>query len=143
MRTIEKPALHCEEVTTPAGLAQLRRVWESLFDEAEAATPFNSWHWMSTWWDVFGHGKELRVILIREGDRVIGIAPFYERCYGVGPLRVRVLRQLGDGSELTELQGALIARGRRSDVVAQLSDHFRRRCGGCWDVLIWQGVFLF
>ena len=31
--------------------------------------------WMQAWWQVFGAGAEMRVRTVREGDKVIGIAP--------------------------------------------------------------------
>ena len=32
--------------------------------------------WMSTWWDFFGAGFYLSLIAVRDGDRIVGIAPF-------------------------------------------------------------------
>jgi CelD/BcsL family acetyltransferase involved in cellulose biosynthesis len=31
--------------------------------------------WMQVWWQVFGAGAEMRVLTVREGDKVIGVAP--------------------------------------------------------------------
>src|SRR4030042_771980 len=31
--------------------------------------------WMQVWWQVFGAGAEIRIRTVREGEKVIGIAP--------------------------------------------------------------------
>lgn len=133
--------LSIQEVTTQAGLDALRADWEALSAIAESASPFNSWLWLATWWQVFGGTYTLRVFVVRAGMRIIGIAPFYVLSFGIGPLRLRVLVPLGYGNDLTERLEILVARGRRADVIVQLGAHLARRRKRLWDVLIWDGVW--
>jgi len=132
--------MRIEEVTTRECLTALRPAWDSLFAQAETASPFNSWVWMATWWDLFGQGKELRVFVVREGDCVVGIAPFYSLSLKAGPLQVRTLMQIGRGNCLTELLEILVARGKRTEVVRELSRYLAERRRGLWNTLIWAGV---
>jgi CelD/BcsL family acetyltransferase involved in cellulose biosynthesis len=132
--------MRVEEVATAEGLAALRPAWDALFAEAETASPFNSWVWLATWWDLFGTGKELRVFIVWDGQRAVGIAPFYALAFKVGPLQLRVLMQLGRGNCLTEVLQMLVARGRRAEVVARLAEHLVQRRRGLWDAMIWAGV---
>jgi CelD/BcsL family acetyltransferase involved in cellulose biosynthesis len=50
--------------------------WDPLRAESLARGPFLSWEWQSLWWDTFGGDRELWLLAIREGDALVGIAPF-------------------------------------------------------------------
>jgi len=67
-----------EVVTTDARLAELRHVWDELVDSATVSHPFLSYEWMATWWECFGAGAELRIVIVRAGDEAIAIAPLME-----------------------------------------------------------------
>jgi CelD/BcsL family acetyltransferase involved in cellulose biosynthesis len=62
----------------------LERVWDELFNANPNHTPYQSWQWNATWWRHFGVSGELRVLLVEEEGRVIGIAPLRvkRRLYG-------------------------------------------------------------
>lgn len=81
-----------EVVCDRAALEALAPEWNRAVAEAGIEHPFLSHEWISTWWDSFGAGKGLHVILVRRGGRLMGIAPLLEdeeRLYG---LRLRCLR---------------------------------------------------
>ncbi len=59
-----------ENMTTTAVLAALRPTWKALSADAEMASPFNSWLWQWTWWELFGAVKELRIGVIGSGTLV-------------------------------------------------------------------------
>ncbi len=52
------------------------RQWNLLADQNETCTPFQSYEWFKSWWTVFGNQYGLYIILVFDGDRVIGLAPF-------------------------------------------------------------------
>lgn len=75
-----------EVVREAAALQALAPEWTRLTAEAEITHPFLSHEWLCTWWDCFGAGKTLHVILVRAGARLVGVAPLVrseERMYGV------------------------------------------------------------
>jgi CelD/BcsL family acetyltransferase involved in cellulose biosynthesis len=37
--------------------------------------PYSSYHWLRAWWQHFGTGRKLCVLLCRRGDQTVGIAP--------------------------------------------------------------------
>ena len=111
-----------------------------MFARAESATPFNTWLWMSTWWDLFGQGKALRVFVVRDGDQTIAIAPFYAMIYRLGPMRLRILLPCGEGNDLTERIEMLVASSRRSDAIGQLASYLSSRRSRLWDLMMWTGV---
>ncbi|WP_206302944.1 GNAT family N-acetyltransferase [Streptomyces sp. WAC 01529] len=53
----------------------LAEPWGRLYRSCEAATPFQSHAWLSSWWRSYGRPGRLRVLLVREGDRLIAAAP--------------------------------------------------------------------
>lgn len=75
-----------EVVRERAALQALAPEWTRLNAEAAIEHPFLSHEWLCTWWDCFGAGKTLHVILVRAGGRLVGVAPLVrseERMYGV------------------------------------------------------------
>lgn len=77
---------------TPDWPRTLRDDWRALFDADSAASPFQSWEWLSTWWRVYGRGRSPYIITAYEGDDLVGILPMLKT---VGPWRT--LRSLGVG----------------------------------------------
>ncbi len=49
--------------------------WDTLFKSASRATPFQSWPWLSSWWESFGAPRALRVITVRRGGELVGALP--------------------------------------------------------------------
>jgi CelD/BcsL family acetyltransferase involved in cellulose biosynthesis len=55
----------------------LQSSWQELFDSNPNNSPYQSWHWNFTWWKHFGTSGALRLILVEEDGRLIGIAPLF------------------------------------------------------------------
>jgi len=75
-----------EVVREPAALYSLAPEWSRLMADSPIDHPFISHEWLCAWWDSFGAGKTLHVILVRAGPRLVGVAPLVlsvERMYGV------------------------------------------------------------
>lgn len=60
-----------------AAIAPIAEEWDALALEAGAA-PFARPGWIKAWWSEFGEG-ELRIIALREGDRLRAVLPLRER----------------------------------------------------------------
>jgi CelD/BcsL family acetyltransferase involved in cellulose biosynthesis len=89
-------------------LLALGPVWNRLVEEAGIDHPFLRHEWIYTWWECFGAGRQLRVLLLSRGSDPIAIAPLMlgrERFYG---LYVRCLQLIGN--EYTERCDVIIAR---------------------------------
>jgi CelD/BcsL family acetyltransferase involved in cellulose biosynthesis len=79
-----------EKITTREGFAALEPVWNRLLEQSSSNTLTLTYEWLSTWWEVFGEGRELYILLAIVGNEVIGIAPMLKRTvqhYGVLPFR--------------------------------------------------------
>ncbi|MFD4635229.1 GNAT family N-acetyltransferase [Streptomyces sp. NPDC058284] len=53
----------------------LAEPWGRLHRSCPAATPFQSHAWLSSWWRSYGRPGRLRVVLVRDGGRLIAAAP--------------------------------------------------------------------
>jgi CelD/BcsL family acetyltransferase involved in cellulose biosynthesis len=75
--------MRLEELTSTADLDSLLPDWWSLYERCPGATPFHSPDWLRSWWDDFGFG-DLWILALREGDRLVGIAPLFIHPYRDG-----------------------------------------------------------
>jgi len=72
---------------------RLSEPWRALAAESPTATPFQSWEWQSTWFEVWGRGKAPRIVAVYEGNDLVGLMPFVKttglwrtlRPMGIGP----------------------------------------------------------
>ncbi len=57
---------------------------------------FLTWEWLVTWWQIFGAGRSLRLVTLRDpGGTLVAIAPFALREARRAGVRTRVLELLG------------------------------------------------
>ncbi|MCL6473097.1 MAG: GNAT family N-acetyltransferase [Firmicutes bacterium] len=80
--------LQIEVVTNLEDFKALRDSWNKLALEANLSV-FQTWEWSWNWWKANSKGKKLCLLVIRDGDKIAGIAPFYisSTYYGF-PLKV-------------------------------------------------------
>jgi CelD/BcsL family acetyltransferase involved in cellulose biosynthesis len=64
-----------EEIDDYAALDALSNIWDSVVQKSKENNVFSTWEWLSCWWQHFGQGRQLRVLVARERDQIIGIAP--------------------------------------------------------------------
>lgn len=55
--------------------AGLEEEWDELYCDSALSTPFQSWAWLYSWWESYGEGYKLRLVTIRDGDRLVGVIP--------------------------------------------------------------------
>ena len=67
--------LSVEIISDPDSFAGLEPLWNRLLEEAGIDYPFLTHLWVHTWWECFGAGKKLHVLLVKDGSEVIAIAP--------------------------------------------------------------------
>jgi len=82
--------IHVEEVNDIYQLVGYRTVWNALLPKTRGATFFQSFDWLETYWKHFGGGQKLRVLVVCDQRRPIGILPLVVRTESsrVGGLRV-------------------------------------------------------
>ena len=67
--------LRVEIVSDDESFAGLEPLWNRLLEESGINHPFLTHQWVRTWWECFGAGGKLHVLLVKDGDDVIAIAP--------------------------------------------------------------------
>ena len=77
----------------PAFIA-LEAEWNDAVERASVPHPFLRHEWVRTWWDCFAGDRQLHIIVVRDDDRIVGIAPLMRETttsYGLSIRRLAVL----------------------------------------------------
>lgn len=96
--------LVASEVRSKDEFAALRDEWTALLSRTRSPAIFHTWEWLYNWWCVFGEGRCLQILCVRDGNRRLrGIWPLYERGADPGMVgRGRQLAYLGTGEPEAE-----------------------------------------
>ena len=81
--------LRIEVISDFESLVSAKPVWDHLVDLTGIAHPFLSHDWILSWWESFGAGRKLNILLVKDGEELVGIAPLMisrQRMYGI-PVR--------------------------------------------------------
>lgn len=132
------PNLRVTVVRDANGFHALAREWNQLHQRSRADVIVLTFEWMSSWWDEFGKDRELRILVARDGDRVVGIAPLSWRRLRERGVPIRRIELLASGEEEfdeihSEYLDFLIEEGREDAVVAAFWHHLHARPD--WDQL--------
>ena len=128
-------ALHVHVIRDYDSLQTIHEEWAELAAETAPDNFFATWEFGSSWWEAYGSGLELFVIVCRKGQEVVAIAPLY-RTITSGPAgsKFNTLRLIGDGSDDADgFQFLLRAENGEQcleEIVRFLSDH-----PGEWDLM--------
>lgn len=74
-----------------------REVWDD-FVQSVQSDLYSSYDWCRMWWDHYGAGRELRILVFRSGRTLVGIIPLLIDHPGFGPGRIRLAKPLGTDS---------------------------------------------
>lgn len=112
-----------------------------LIDSAAALDsggPFGRAIWWESWWrHLRPRGSQLFLLSVLEGDKLLGLAPWYiQRAYGFG----RVVRCLGDGRASSDYMTICAAPSRREEVWREVTKWVAAEAGRSWDTMILSGV---
>lgn len=71
----KEPALRVEAVSDYESFLAIEPEWNRLVHTIAPDHPFLEHMWLRTWWDAFGAGSRLRVLVARDANGTAGIAP--------------------------------------------------------------------
>ncbi len=130
-------------LTTAAEAEAIRADWDDLARRGATNELTRSPDWLLSWWKVFGgsQGRQLRLGLLHQAGRLIGLAPLLRRWYWHGPIPFQRLELLGSGEPETEgiysnHLGILAEQGAEQHVADQLVHALADGAFGSWDELI-------
>src|SRR5205809_1036512 len=66
-------------ITSFDELEALAPAWQELLDASAHPEPMLAPTWLLTWWRIYGDGRELRVGVFHDHDRLVGLAPLCAR----------------------------------------------------------------
>ena len=98
--TVSRHSLACTVLTSLDEADALRPAWTDLLERSERNELTQSPEWLLTWWRIFGglQGRQLRLGLFHDGDRLVGLAPLLRRRHWYrGWLPFRRLELLASG----------------------------------------------
>jgi CelD/BcsL family acetyltransferase involved in cellulose biosynthesis len=58
-------------------MQSLKEDWNALVNSMRYPTVFCMWDWVFTWWQHFGAGRNLRLLLLRRNGELVGVLPLY------------------------------------------------------------------
>jgi CelD/BcsL family acetyltransferase involved in cellulose biosynthesis len=120
-----------EWITKTERLKDLYPEWEALFCRCGGASPFLHPRWVKGWWEHFGGGATLRLLILREEGRLEGIVPLQQRWSRWRFFPVRSLSLLQNGQSRP---GFLLAKEREKwmpEVIGALEQTSRQ-----WDLFL-------
>ena len=144
VQPLDHPSLRSvstQVLTDPLALARIREGWHALNESARAGCLFLSYEWLDPWWQSFGMnrpGRELRVIAVNDGDKLIGLWPLFVEDVKPGGVPVKRLAYLGDGATGCDYLDILAAPGREQEVL----EACLQKVGELeWDLLALDGMW--
>ncbi len=123
--------LHVETVTCYQAFLHLESEWSELVEAAGVNHPFLEHAWIRTWWECFGSDSSLHILILKEGDEIIGIAPLILTHVRMFWLPVR---RLGFFYNAHVPRADFIIARRSEDAYQAIWDHLLS-IQGSWDLL--------
>lgn len=134
--SVLRDELRVEEITTLENLLALREEWTELLANSHARVIFITPEWIITWWQLFGHDdsvsgvKTLWVLTVRQGTRLVGLAPLMivkRKRFG---FTLRLLEFIGGG--FGDYSDFILDDQRKISVLNLLWEHIAKR--KVWDI---------
>lgn len=126
------PDLRVETVTDPEAFLALEPVWNRLLEAAGIDAPFLTHEWLHSWWEAFGAGHQLRILVVHDGAVPVAIAPLmFSRIqlYGATVRRLGLIANVH--SPRTEF---IVPNGQVRAAYRAIWRHLAREASG-WDML--------
>lgn len=91
---IDGKNLTLEEINEIEGFRSLRESWNELLKNSPDNNIFLTWEWLFTWWRHFGNNHELKILIVKESGKIIGIAPLMLSRYGKSIFTVNIIENI-------------------------------------------------
>lgn len=108
----------------------LQPEWNDLLHRSTSDRIFSTWEWQSTWWKAYQPGKPWVIACHDEGDRLVGLAPWFIEDH---PTKGRVIRSIGC-VEVTDYLDIILDRACIEPVLNCFASFVAQRCDA-FDVL--------
>ncbi|HSL21166.1 MAG TPA: GNAT family N-acetyltransferase [Vicinamibacterales bacterium] len=117
-------------------LAALAEPWRALHAASAGDSAFLSWEWLYSWAERFVRGeRELFLIAMFDGTKLVAIAPWYIDRVSHGPVRAREITFLGLPEAGSDYLDVVTRRGRERQIARVLTTLLFGPLSSSWDVL--------
>jgi len=134
--------MKAELVSDEEQLWNLKEPWKDLQSLGAAKDITTTWQWMSTWWEVFREGRSLALLVVRDGEEVVGIAPFVRRSiryFGLIPYTRMEFMASGEDEKdeiCSDYLDFVIKDGREREVLEAIFEFLHHSRDISWDDLL-------
>ncbi len=136
MRRIQT-ALTVRRIEDLDELHRLEQDWDRLAEDSSPGNIFLTWYWQVTWARHYLTAGQLHLLMVFDGQKLVGLAPFYIRESSYLPiLRCRELRFLGTEEVCSSYIDVLVAPDRHAEVVVRIYRYLFEEAADRWDVLM-------
>jgi hypothetical protein len=87
-----------QEINDEAEFFHLRESWNTLLSKSSFGSPFLRWEWLVNWLRFFGANCQLSILLMKDGESLVGVAPLVVQSLGFGSLSINQMQLLGASS---------------------------------------------
>jgi CelD/BcsL family acetyltransferase involved in cellulose biosynthesis len=112
---------------------KLKDVWNNFLIKAGHHNIFLTWEWLYSWWEVYKKNKQLNILIIKVGDEIKGIAPFYVGKKRFMGLSYNILRFLGDQEVCSEYLDLIMNNTINVTVLKEIYNFLSN--DSCWDCI--------
>ncbi len=111
-----------------------------MLPQSPADNVFLTWEWISTWWKIFGAGKQLYILTFRKDDKLVGLLPCYIQQRLLRPLgKIRELRFLGTGETVrSEYLDLICLPNYREECLEKLTEFIHQDRD--WDIAVFSDL---
>lgn len=122
--------IHVETISGYQEFVDLEPVWNKVAEAAGLDHPFLEHAWVRTWWECFGVGSTLHILVVKAGDKPIAIAPLVLTAIRMWGIKVR---RLGFFYNAHVPRADFLIAQRPAEVFHAIWSHLFRKCS--WDLL--------
>lgn len=95
MTAVQSPTQFTIELKTRfSDLANFQEQWDRAVLDLNGPIHM-SFDWLRTWSEFYCDGKQIRLFIFRDGERIVGLVPIYIEQVGFAPCKLRVARLIG------------------------------------------------
>ncbi len=124
------PEIRVQTVSDYREFLDLEEEWDKLVNAAGVEHPFLHHVWVRTWWECFGAGSTLHILVLKAAGRTIAIAPLVLTPIRMWGIKVR---RLGFFYNAHVPRADFIVAQRHSEVYRTIWTHLAKN--QCWDLL--------
>jgi CelD/BcsL family acetyltransferase involved in cellulose biosynthesis len=122
--------IRVETISDYQEFLRLEPVWNEVAEAAGLDHPFLEHAWIRTWWECFGAGSTLQILVLKAGDQAIAIAPLILTPVRMWGIKVR---RLGFFYNAHVPRADFIVTERPEEAYRAIWSHLFHRCS--WDLL--------